>query len=55
MIGNETIAPRHLSCQRGDQVKEKHTYVMYIAKLNNVPSESCDTSKANQCGEMIFS
>jgi hypothetical protein len=32
---------------KGDiKVKEKHTYVMYIIKLNNVPSESCDTSQA---------
>ena len=29
------------------KVKEKHTYVMYIIKLNNVPSEGCDTSQAN--------
>ena len=29
------------------KMKEKHTYVMYIVKLNNVPSESCDISQAN--------
>ena len=34
------------------KVKEKHTYAMYIVKLN---SESCDTSKANQCGERFSS
>jgi hypothetical protein len=28
------------------KVKEKHTYVMYIVKLNNT-SEGCDTSQAN--------
>jgi hypothetical protein len=37
------------------KVKEKHTYVMYIVELNNVPSEGCDTSKAKQCGERISS
>ena len=35
------------------KVKEKHIYVMYIVKLNNVPSEGCDTSQAKQCGERI--
>ena len=29
------------------KVKEKHTYVMYIVELNNVPSEGCDTCQAN--------
>ena len=29
------------------KVKKKHTYVMYIIKLNKGPSESCDTSQAN--------
>ena len=29
------------------KVKEKHTYVMYVVKLNKGPSESCDTSQAN--------
>jgi hypothetical protein len=35
-------------------VKEKHTYVMYIVKLNNVPSESCDTSQANDPHKITF-
>ena len=29
------------------KVKEKHTYVMFIVKLNNAPSEGCDTSQAD--------
>ena len=36
------------------KVKEKHTYVMYIVKLNNVPSESCDTSQANDPHKITF-
>jgi hypothetical protein len=32
--------------KREIKVKEKHTYVMYIVKLNNT-SEGCDTSQAN--------
>ena len=36
------------------KVKEKHTYVMYIVKLNNVPSESCDTSQANDPHSITF-
>ena len=35
-------------------MKEKHTYVMYIVKLNNVPSESCDTSQANDPHKITF-
>jgi len=35
-------------------VKEKHTYVMYIVKLNNVPSEGCDTSQANDPHKITF-
>ena len=34
------------------KVEEKHTFAMYIVKLNN---KSCDASKANQCGERISS
>ena len=36
------------------KVKEKHTYVMYIVKLNNVPSEGCDTSQANGPHKITF-
>ena len=36
------------------KVKEKHTYVMYIVKLNNVPSESCDTSQAYDPHKITF-
>ena len=35
-------------------MKEKHTYVMYIVKLNNVPIESCDTSQANDPHKITF-
>ena len=35
-------------------MKEKHTYVMYIVKLNNVPSEGCDTSQANDPHKITF-
>jgi hypothetical protein len=36
------------------KVKEKHTYVIYIVKLNNVPSEGCDTSQANDPHKITF-
>ena len=29
------------------KVKEEHTYVMYIVKLNIGPSECCDTSQTS--------
>ena len=29
MIGNETIAPKHLSCQRGDK-GETETYLCHV-------------------------
>ena len=35
-------------------MKEKHTYVMYIVMLNNVPSEGCDTSQANDPHKITF-
>jgi hypothetical protein len=35
-------------------VKEKHAYVMHIVKLNNVSSESCDTSQANDPHKITF-
>ena len=35
-------------------MKEKHTYVMYMVKLNNVPSESCGTSQANDPHKITF-
>ena len=36
------------------KVKEKHTYDMYIVKLNNVPNEGCDTSQANDPHKITF-
>ena len=47
MIGNETKAPKHFNAKGEIKVKEKHTNVMYIIKLNNVPSEGCDTSQSS--------
>ena len=36
------------------KVKEKHTYVMYIVKLNDVPGEGCDISQANDPHKITF-
>ena len=36
------------------KVKEKHTYAMYIVKLNKGSSESCDTSQANDPHKITF-
>ena len=46
---------RNIYHDKGEiKVKEKHTYVMYIVKLNNVSSEGCDTSQANDPHKITF-
>ena len=46
---------RNIYHDKGEiKVKEKHTDAMYIVKLNNVPSESCDTSQANDPHKITF-